>query len=214
MMKLQCNEFLSALSDSQNVCGGGSAAALNAAIAASLVHKVMDNERRQDRHHDQEEELASRQADLLSIQNTCQDLVEEDPKALRPLIDAFKLDKDTQEQAEKRQAEIQAGIEQAARPQVKILESLIEITEHQQYLVAMNPQGDIVTNLAESLLFAHAALKVAHIGARTNYEALEIEDKRQERLDYVNQLLTLGVDRIAVAYEQVDAYLQDHTWDK
>lgn len=211
-MKIQTSEFLSALSDSKDVTGGGSAAALNAAIAASLVHKVMDNEYRQDRQQDQADQFKSRMADLLDIQESCQTLIHRDPAALQGLIDAYKMPKTSQDELESRQARIQESIEQAARPQVEILEHLIKVTEHQQFLVTLGPKGDIVTNLAESILFANAAFKVAHIGARTNYKALEIEDKRQERLDYVNQLLTLGIDRLALAYEQVDAYLADKKW--
>lgn len=211
-MNIQTNDFLNALGDSTNVAGGGSAAALVGAVAASLVKKVYDNEKNKNRHADKTEEIDNRIHSLEEIQERLQELIDEDPKALQPLIQAYKMPKETVEEKEARHAEIQSGIETAARPQVEILELLTEIAIHQEYLVKIQPQGEIVTNLAESLLFTDAAFKVAHIGARTNYEALSEEEKREERLEHIETLLTIGRDRIANAYESVSQFIEEKEW--
>lgn len=213
-MNFQTNDFLAALSDSKNVTGGGSAAALNGAVSASLVIKVFDNEYRKDRHPDKVEEIESRVSSLHQIKNRFQEIINEDPEALHPLISAYKLPKESDEEQEKRQSAIQDGIEAAARPQVEIMELLNDTIEHQRYLIDIRPSGEIVTNLAESILFAQSALNVAYIGSRTNFEALSVADKRKERLDYVNQLLTVGEDRLSASYDAVRAYIEETSWAK
>ena len=211
-MNIQTNDFLNALGDSKNVAGGGSAAALVGAVAASLVRKVYDNEKNKNRHTDKIDEINKRIHSLEEIQERFQYLIDADPKALEPLIQAYKMPQDTTEAKEARHAKIQAGIETAARPQVEILELLTDLAIHQEYLVKMQPKGEIVTNLAESLLFADSAFKVAHIGARTNYEALSEEEKREDRLEHTETLLTIGRDRIASAYDSVSKFLEDKEW--
>lgn len=211
-MTIQMNELLQALGDSQNVTGGGSAAALVGSISASLVKKVYDNELKKNRHPDKEDDIQKRMSELDDIRDRLLNLVTEDPKALQPLINAYKLPKNTNEEKEFRHSQIQDAIETAARPQVEILELLMDITLHQQYLVGMQPSGEIVTNLAESLLFSRSAFEVAHIGARTNYATLSEEEKRNERLDHVSTLMTLGLDRINSAHEAVSLFLESNSW--
>lgn len=204
--------YLDTISDSKDVTGGGSVAAVVGSLSVSLIMKVLDNEHGRDRQSNEEEDIKKSLNNLAGLRTRFTELIEEDTKALQPLIEAYKMPKINEGQKELRNAAIQAGIENAARPQVEIMEMLVQLIDQVQYLVHIEPQGEIVTNMAEGLLFAQSALKVAHIGVITNYQELSDDDRQAERLQYVNQLLNVGTQRATAFHQAVITYLNTNLW--
>ncbi len=202
-MSIHLTDFLAKLSDSQDVTGGGSAAALIGSMAASLALKVLNNEKRRESQEENLPEINQKAIELEEMVQQLEGLSQEDPKALQPLIDAYKLPKESAQEEEYRKNAIQNGIEEAAGPQVELLETIVNLSEIHLFIIELQPQGAIVTNLAESILFAKSSLQVAHIGARTNYDLLADADKRQERVDYVDTLLSTGKKQLNRLYERV-----------
>lgn len=202
-LSIHSTDLLEKLSDSQDVTGGGSAAALVGSMAASLALKVLNNEKRRESQKENLPEINEKVIELEEMSQQLEKLIQEDPKALQPLIDAYKLPKESDQEKEYRKNAIQDGIEEAAGPQVEILETINNLSESHLFIIELKPQGSIVTNLAESILFSKSALQVAHIGARTNYESLADADKRQERVEYVDKLLSKGKRQLNRLYERV-----------
>lgn len=206
-MSIHSTVFLEKLSDNQDVTGGGSAAAWVGSMAAALALKVLNNEKKRERHADMLSEINEKVIQLEEMCQELEELIKEDPKALQPLINAYKLPKESDKEKEYRKNAVQEGIEDAAGPQVAILEGIVALSDIHLFITELKPKGSIVTNLAESILFSKSALQVAHIGARTNYESLADENKRTEKVDDVDQLLSTGKKQLNSLYERVVEYI-------
>lgn len=202
-MSIDSTTFLEKLSDSQDVTGGGSVAAMVGSMASSLALKVLNNERRRERHEESLPEINEKVIQLEEMSQALERLIKEDPKALQPLINAYKLPRKSDKEIEYRHSAIQNGIEDAAAPQLEILEAMVSLSDIHLFIIELKPQGSIVTNLAESILFSKSALQVAHIGARTNFESLAEGDLRSEKIEYVDHLLSKGKKQLNSLYEQI-----------
>lgn len=204
--------YLNKLADSKDVTGGGSVAALVGTSATALTIKVLDNEKSRSRHSAVKPQIEDSQNTLNEMKDRLQELISEDEKSLQPLIDAKKLPKDSDEEKEARNKAIEEAVENAARPQVEILETLVQLLDHVEFAISLQPSGDIVTNLGESVLFTQSAFQVAHIGAITNYRELSVESTQKERMTHINQVLTTGTQRSTMFYQIIATYLNTGQW--
>lgn len=211
-MTVNSKEFLKDLAQANNLMGGGSAAALVAGIAASLSHKVLENELNQGRHPGKEKEIGKFLLDLKTTMEDLDAIILEDPKALRFLIQAYKLPKSSQEENDIRKKKIREGIEEAAEPQMKILLSIENLLKIYDYIISLNPQGEIVTNLEESNHFAKASVEVARIGLITNYKYFEDAELRESKLRKVEEKTTYCREKIRENIGRINNYLETSQW--
>lgn len=162
-----CREFMEELSSKNAVPGGGSAAALGGALGTGLSNMVASLTMGKKKYADVEDEVQKILSDGLIIQNELLDLVKADAEAFTPLVEAYSLPKETEEeQAYKEQTLSEASIKATLVP-LAIAEKVY------QAMVLTRRIAEIGSRLAVSdsgcaILFLEAALKAARYNILIN----------------------------------------------
>lgn len=209
---MDLNTYLEKVKDSKQSTSGGSVAALVGASAVALTIKVLDNEKDKSRNRSVKSQIEESQGTLNEMMVRLTELVQEDEDVTVTLEDAKALPKGDKSEKEKRNKAIQDALEVAARPQVELLESLIQLMDHIEFVISLEPTADIVINLAEAVLLSQSAFQIAHIGAITHYRDVDDEDTQKERIIHINQILQMGTQRSTIFYQIIATYMNTGKW--
>jgi methenyltetrahydrofolate cyclohydrolase len=114
--RMTVTDLLDAFAANTPVPGGGSAAALAAALGVSLLVMVAGLPRTRTNALKEKEDLAQSAARLRPLANLLLELVDRDSEAYRSVIAAYRLPKDTTDRAEARRGAIQAAMQAATEP--------------------------------------------------------------------------------------------------
>jgi methenyltetrahydrofolate cyclohydrolase len=184
-------EFLEKTAANTPVPGGGSVAALNAAVAASLVEMVANltigkkgfEEKKADM-----QDLASRAAGYR--QKLAGD-IDRDSDAFDGVMAAFRLPKQTEEEKEKRRRAVQAALETAARVPLEVAEDALKIMELAQKAVAEgNPNA--VTDGTVAAMTARTAVLSALYNVKINLTSMtdrSFVEKTSQRVQEIESVV-------------------------
>lgn len=114
LVDLTINEFLNKTSSLEPTPGGGSVAALNGALATSLIIMVSEGTISKKGFEDYISDLKSISTKALELKTKLQEKIDEDSLAYNSVVEAFKLPKKTDEEKKKRSEEIQKSFLKAA----------------------------------------------------------------------------------------------------
>ncbi len=171
--------WLDALASSAPAPGGGAAAALEAAMAAALVEMVCNLTIGRPAYAESEATMlvARDRAHVLRAEALA--LVEEDADAFRAVIEAYKLPKESEAEAARRSAEIQAAFVTAADVPARTARAAAEILALAESIVAgANP--NVVSDAAAAAAAAGAALDTARVNIEINRESIDDPAVRDE----------------------------------
>jgi formiminotetrahydrofolate cyclodeaminase len=180
--------FLDELASSAPAPGGGSAAALAAAIGAALVSMVANlTVGKKDYAHVQDDiqRILKRSEEL---RHKCLELLEGDVAAYTEVSLAYKMPRDTEEQKAARSAAIQKALKAATAVPMELAEACVEILN---LCPESAEKGNVraVSDVGVGALMAEAALRAAALNVLINLGSIKDESFVQQSRARLNALL-------------------------
>lgn len=196
LVDLTIKEFLAKTAGSDPVPGGGSIAALNAAIAASLAEMVANLTVGKKKYEDKE----SLMKEVIQTANHYQGGfikdIDADSDAYNEVFAAFKLPKETDEEKAKRSEAIQVATKVAAEVPMSVARKAFTIMETIE-VVAEHGNQNAVTDACVSMMTARTAVLAAILNVKINLSSIKDEAYVAKMQSECAQL-----ERDAIAKEQ------------
>lgn len=190
---MSLKEFNSKLASDSPTPGGGSVAGLSAALGASLSSMVV--------HLTKEGDLDKYEDELADHRDFALELIDKDALSFNKVMDAFKMDKDTDEAAQKRKEAIQSALYEASLTPmeiIKLAQNVLEITEE----VAKEGNKNAISDAGVAALMALASVKSAAYNVYINTASLNDEEKAK-RLEEKTERLVKESEEIADEVERI-----------
>lgn len=124
---LTLKEFLSRTAANEAVPGGGSSAALNAAMASALGEMMANLTIGKKRYNDVEERMKSLAAVMEAYRNRFVGEIDRDADAYRQVMVAYKLPKESEVEKRERAEKIEAALKAAAQVPMEVAEAAFEM---------------------------------------------------------------------------------------
>jgi formiminotetrahydrofolate cyclodeaminase len=172
LAKLSVVEFLEKTASSDPVPGGGSIAALSAALAASLSEMVANLTMGKKDYAPAEEEMKMISKEASRYRNKLSQDIDKDSDAYRQVIAAFKLPKDTEEKKEQREQAIQVGLKQAALVPLGVAKDAFKIIDLAKQVVKKGNKN-AVTDGAVAAMMARTAVLSALYNVKINLGSIK-----------------------------------------
>jgi methenyltetrahydrofolate cyclohydrolase len=188
---LSLEAFTEALASGAATPGGGSAAALSGALAASLVAMVARNTAANPSFAERAETLDEIAAEAESRRQRLLGLVEEDAAAFERVLAAFRLPKDTDELKDARSREIQAGYKGAVDVPLHVCRQALDVLALAGRIAELgNPNA--VSDAGVAALLAASALDGAALNVDINLGSIKDESYRTESARTVQDVRAEG----------------------
>jgi len=162
--------FLGELAARLPAPGAGAAAALEAALAASLVAMVG--------RFTTDEEHAELVGEIVGVadkrRQACLDAAAADERAFAAVADALKLPRETEEEQESRRAALAGAQREAAQPPRTVLETAAELVSLAERILPV-ANRNLVSDVAAATAAARAAATTALLAVETNLLGLDDE---------------------------------------
>ncbi|HLR91840.1 MAG TPA: cyclodeaminase/cyclohydrolase family protein, partial [Atopostipes sp.] len=188
-------EWTKELASKDGKYGGGSAASVVGAFAASLAQFVFELQAGKEKYADHEEQIqaAIRKAEVFTEELL--DLAEIDADAFEPVLNLFKLPKDTAEEKAYRREKIDQGLEEAAKPPQDILKKMDQVLDLFEELLELKVRGTIVDDIAVGLFFTEATVESAKINCMVNIKLIKNEDQKMKLTNEVEEVYAATLKR-------------------
>ena len=175
--------------------GGGSAASLVGAYAASLAQFVFQLQQGKEKYVDNEDQIkdAIQKAEILT--EKLLDLAEIDADVFEPVLDLFKLPQTTPEEKAYRRKKVDQGLKDAAKPPFDIMKKMDEVLDLFAELLELKVRGSIVDDIAVGLFFTEATIESEKINCMINIQSIKNETVRQEMTQKVNEVYKQTIQR-------------------
>jgi methenyltetrahydrofolate cyclohydrolase len=197
-------DWLAALAGRTPAPGGGAAAALSAATAASLVGMVAVYTTGE-RWADRSEQMEAVDAEATELRLRALDLAAADAVAFEKVGAAYAMPKDGADEAAARTAAIQAALAGAAEPPRRVGEVALRIVDLTAGLLdSGNP--NVISDVAVAASLARAALEAAIVNVEINSSSIEDEATRAELARAV-EALAAGIEKAGSTAASVRAKL-------
>ncbi len=166
--------FLDELASSAPAPGGGSAAALAAAIGAALVSMVANLTVGKSKYADVQDDIQRILARSEELRHRCLALLERDVEAYTKVSAAYKMPRDTEEQKQARSVAIQEALKGATAVPMQLAEACVEILE---LCPESADKGNVmaVSDIGVGALMAEAALRAAALNVWINLGSIKDE---------------------------------------
>ncbi len=205
MYRDSLKKYLDDLASKKPAPGGGSAAALAAALGVSLMSMVANFTVGKEKYKAVEDEIKAVLSSAEALREQLLKLVNEDVVAYKKLSGAYKLPKDNPEDKKKREQAIQAGLKEA-------LTSPLEVCKccHQagKLCPILGEKGNL--NLISDVGVAVALLKSAFQSALLNVEINLKYIKDDEFILKVREVLEPMEQELAVINQEVIGEVEKH----
>jgi len=180
--------FLDELASSAPAPGGGSAAALAAAIGAALVSMVANLTVGKKKYADVQDDIQHILARSEALRHKCLELLEKDVAAYTEVSVAYKMPRETEDQKEARSAAIQKALKGATAVPMELAEACVEILN---LCPESTEKGNVraVSDVGVGALMAEAALRAAALNVLINLGSIKDEAFVQKERARLNALL-------------------------
>jgi formiminotetrahydrofolate cyclodeaminase len=168
------NTFLDELASSAPAPGGGSAAALGAAIGAALLSMVANLTVGKKKYADVQDDILRILNRSEALRRRCVELLESDVAAYTKVSKAYKMPRETEEEKAARSAAIQEALKGATTVPMELAETCVEI-------LSLCPEsaekGNVlaVSDVGVGVLMAEAALRAAALNVLINLGSIKDE---------------------------------------
>ncbi len=180
LAEYKVTEFLNELHSNSPAPGGGSVAALNGAVAASLVGMVANLTVGKKNYAEVEAEMMQIRDKMAEIKDKFVALIDEDANSFNGVIAAFKMPKETDEEKAARTAAIQSGYKDAIAVPFEVAKSAAELFDVIEVVVKKGNK-----NAESDGLVAALSVRTAIISALLN---VEINLSSVKDADYVEKM--------------------------
>ena len=166
--------FLDELASSAPAPGGGSAAALAAAIGAALVSMVANLTVGKKQYVDVQADIQRILVRSEALRHKCQDLLEQDVAAYTQVSRVYKMPKDTDEQKAARADAMQKALKNATTVPMELAQVCVEVLE---LCPEAAEKGNVnaVSDAGVGALMAEAALRAAALNVLINLGSIKDE---------------------------------------
>ncbi len=172
---LQVQDFLNELHSNSPAPGGGSVAALNGAVGASLVGMVANLTSGKKKYEDVWQEMDEIIEKMDQIKNVFVAFIDQDANSFNGVIAAFKLPKDTDEEKAARTAAIQEGYKEAISVPLTVAKSSAELFELIETVIKKGNKNAVSDGLAAAISIRSAIL-IALLNVEINLSAVKDEE--------------------------------------
>jgi formiminotetrahydrofolate cyclodeaminase len=193
LKNLTIEEYLAKTASGDPVPGGGSAAALNAALAAALMEMVarLTIGRKNFEAVEEEMRAAAQKASLLRKKMI--EEIDRDSEAYANVLGAFQLPKETLEQKTERARAIEDALKKAALVPLGVAQTAVSLMEISRLVISLgNPNA--LSDGAAGLLAARMAARAALFNVRINLGSIKDEKFTDD--------LKMEVDRLEAEAEK------------
>lgn len=204
--------YLKELGSKDGVSGGGSAAAYIGAMSASLARMVADIQKDKKNYADQKEALFRLLDESQRIRETFEQLAKADAIAFEPVLDAYKLPKETAEEKNKRNEVIEEALKGAAEPPLSMLKEGINLVCVLEELTAMNMKGTIVNDLMVATLFMESVLETAVLNVTINTKLMKDNEVKVHLETEAKKELAEGKAQLNTLSETISYFLEHDRW--
>ncbi|MBK5721077.1 cyclodeaminase/cyclohydrolase family protein [Dysgonomonas sp. Marseille-P4677] len=194
LANLTVKEFLSKTAGSDPVPGGGSIAALNAAIAAALAEMVANLTIGKKKYEDKEEQMKQIAASANNYQKLFIYDIDADSDAYNKVFDAFKLPKETDEEKAERSRHIQEATKIAAEVPMEVARKAFAIMDIIEQVAEIGNQNAI-TDACVSMMTARSAVLGAILNVKINLSSLKDEVYVAQMKKECEQLEKAAIER-------------------
>ncbi len=184
---LTIKEFLAKTASDTPVPGGGSVAALSAAVAAGLVEMVANLTVGKKGFEDVEAEMRKIAKLAAELREKLAGDIDEDSEAFNQVMVAFRLPKDTQEERQLRSEAIQHSLKQAVRVPLEVARDALKLSELAAKVVEKGNKNAF-SDGAVGALMARTALQGALLNVKINLTAIKDDDFVSEVSKQVRQM--------------------------
>lgn len=172
LAELSVKDFLAKTAGNDPVPGGGSVAALNAALAASLTEMVANLTIGKKKYEDKEELMNSIASKASNYMASFVRDIDADSDAYNKVFAAFKLPKETDEEKAERSKEIQAATKIAAEIPMEVARKAFEMMNIIAE-VAENGNQNAITDACVSMMTARTAVLGAILNVKINLSSIK-----------------------------------------
>ncbi|MGC8782021.1 MAG: cyclodeaminase/cyclohydrolase family protein [Anaerolineae bacterium] len=196
--------WLDALAAATPAPGGGSAAAMVAAMGAALVAMVAGLTVGRPRHAAVEAEMAAVLRRAGALRGELMAAADADARAYLSVMAAYRLPKGDERQQDERRSAIQAALRGAAETPLAVAGAALELLDLAGRAAALgNPNAS--TDAAVAALLAHAGLQAAARNVRANLRLIGDEAFVRPTEERVARLLEKGDQALKAALAAADA---------
>ena len=180
--------FLDELASSAPAPGGGSAAALGAAIGAALVSMVANLTVGKKQYLDVQADIQRILGRSETLRHRCQDLLERDVAAYTQVSQVYKMPKDTDEQKAARAEAMQKALKNATAVPMELAQVCVEVLELCPE-AAQKGNVNAVSDVGVGALMAEAALRAAALNVLINLGSIKDQAFVQQERAKLDALL-------------------------
>ncbi|MDU2115452.1 MULTISPECIES: cyclodeaminase/cyclohydrolase family protein [Peptoniphilus] len=191
-------EFADETASNSPAPGGGSIAALNASMAASLLAMVAGLTVGKKKYMDVSERMEELQTELNKYKDEFVEGIDRDANSFNGVMDAMKLPKETDEEKELRSEKIQEGYKAAIEVPLGLGTKVTELYDYAREL-AEKGNSNAITDVAVALLNIKAAVEGAFLNVIINLNSLKNQDYRrelEEKMDSVRKIVDKNHEEI------------------
>lgn len=208
MLEKKATEFLEDLSSSAPFPGGGGAAAVTGALAASLGLMVANLTVGKKKYEAVEEEIQETKKVLTALRDELVRLTDEDAIGFEPLAKAYRLPKDTPEQRLHKEMVMEGALADACVVPLKIMEKTLEVMN---YLSIVGEKGSVmaVSDAGGGIVLAQAALEGAALNIFINTKSMKDKELAQELNEKAERMIAEGAQKKEQLYGKVMSKLKN-----
>ena len=199
LIDLNISEFADLLASNSPAPGGGSAAALSAALGAALTNMVCAltiGKKKYAEHEDLAKEISK---EVQKITAKLLENIDEDTKAYNAVSAVFSMPKDTEEQKTARKDAMESALKQAATVPCKVMDLCLEALKLTQKAIGRsNP--NVLSDLGVAALTLNAGLKGAWMNVLINLSSIKDQNFVTEYKELGSKTLKAG-EEIAESVE-------------
>lgn len=193
LSELTLESFLERLASDAPVPGGGSAAALAAAMGASLVHMVVALSEGRPHAEGREDVLREMRLAAAGLQSELLELAQADAAAYASVIAARRLPRDTERERQARLVQIQVATREAIRAPLEVARRAADVLALSERLAPIGSRRAI-SDVGVAGLLAAAGLRGAIANVDINVPSLADDDPLREEARAARDELLAGLD--------------------
>lgn len=198
LAEMKINDFCDELSTDSPAPGGGSVAALNGAIASSLVSMVASltfMKKGYEKHSAEVEKIAS---EAQRVKDAFLNLIDDDTEAFNAYMAAFKMPKKTDIEAKRREELLEEATKAAIEVPLKTMKQ-VEETLHLMDRVSIIGNVNSISDAGVAAINALGCAEGAYMNVLINLKNLKDEKYCSEKLEEADKLL----DSVKITCEKV-----------
>lgn len=202
MTDMTMDNFLTVLSSSEPVPGGGGACGYVAAVGMSLGNMVLaltTGKKKYAEYQEEIEELIVKATDLTKRLAECMD---KDAESFKPLAAAYGLPKDTEEQIKEREAIMAKALVTASEAPLSMMELILEAMKLIDRISVIGSRIAI-SDAGVGITMCEAAMKGASLNVFINTKLMKDTAKAKELNDKADAILKRGNEAADRIYKTV-----------